>query len=82
MAQAAMGSASNAREGKRWDVCVDQATKALEVGPNSGQLREMRIECATELGDVESVYGDLRWVLGSLSPEPSTNTSVQSLGNP
>jgi DnaJ family protein C protein 3 len=38
---------------------VDHATKALETGPNSADLRELRVRCATELGDVEAVYGDL-----------------------
>lgn len=41
-------------------MCVDHATKALEAGPNSAELRELRLECSTEMGDVEAVYGDLR----------------------
>lgn len=53
-------SAHKAAKGKKWQQCVQDATKALEVGPNSGSLRLLRIECATELGDVEAVYGDLR----------------------
>lgn len=41
---------------------MEHATKALEVGPNSAALRRLRVQCATELGDIDAVYGDLRWV--------------------
>jgi DnaJ family protein C protein 3 len=39
---------------------VEHSTRALEVGLNSAELREIRVACATELGDVDAVYGDLR----------------------
>ncbi|WWC67535.1 uncharacterized protein I206_101444 [Kwoniella pini CBS 10737] len=67
LAAGASKSAHKARKNKDWNVCVDHATKALEVGPNSGGLRELRVECATELGDVQAVYGDLNR-LASLNP--------------
>ena len=60
LASAASASATKAAKRKDWMVCVDQMTKALEVGPNAAESRELRVVCATELGDVEAVYGDLR----------------------
>lgn len=62
VASAASTSAHKAAKSKNWAGCVDQATKALEVAPNSAGLRELRVECSTEIGDVEAVYGDLRFV--------------------
>ncbi|WVQ83932.1 hypothetical protein IAT38_006076 [Cryptococcus sp. DSM 104549] len=65
--EAAGVSAHKAAKQEKWVVCVDHATKALEVGPNSADLRRLRVECATELGDVNAVYGDLSR-LASLDP--------------
>lgn len=41
---------------------MQHATKALEVGPNSVEMREVRLACNEEMGDVDAVYGDLRYV--------------------
>lgn len=60
VAASASKAAQKAAKGKRWSDCVEKATSALEVGPNSGSLRQLRIQCATELGDPESVFADLR----------------------
>jgi DnaJ family protein C protein 3 len=62
VAAAASAAAHKAEKSRKWDGCVEHATKALETGPNSAELRELRVRCATELGDVEAVYGDLWWV--------------------
>ncbi|WVQ97716.1 hypothetical protein IAU59_004830 [Kwoniella sp. CBS 9459] len=67
LAVGASSSAHKASKNKNWAVCVDHASKALEVGPNSADLRELRVACATELGDVQAVYGDLSR-LASLNP--------------
>ena len=64
---ASAAAAKKAAGGKQWQACVDSATKALEYGPNSAGLRELRVQCATELKDVEAVYGDLTR-LASLNP--------------
>ncbi|WRT65155.1 uncharacterized protein IL334_002098 [Kwoniella shivajii] len=71
LATGASKSAHKAAKSKDWNVCVDHATKALEVGPNSSELRELRVKCATELGDVQAVYGDLSR-LASLNPSSIT----------
>ncbi|WWD21936.1 hypothetical protein CI109_106424 [Kwoniella shandongensis] len=60
-------SAHKAAQMKNWVICVDHSTKALELGPNSAELRELRVQCATELGDVDAVYGDLSR-LAALNP--------------
>ncbi|KAK1926612.1 putative Co-chaperone [Papiliotrema laurentii] len=66
-ASAASKSAHKSAKGKHWQACVDHATKALEVGPNSVEMRQLRVECSTQLGDVEAAYGDLTR-LASLDP--------------
>ncbi|XAO21437.1 hypothetical protein I312_100188 [Cryptococcus bacillisporus CA1280] len=76
--EAAEKSALQAFEKGRWQVCVDHSTKALEVGPNSERLRQLRVNCATELGDVNMVYGDLSR-LASL--DPSTTYLPLQLSN-
>ena len=61
----AIGESSSARKaGKKrdWQGCWSHASRALEVGPNSVELRDLRVECATELEDGEAVYADLRCV--------------------
>ncbi|KAI9635593.1 co-chaperone [Dioszegia hungarica] len=55
----AAGSARKARKSRDWPLCVQHATKALEVGPNSVEMREVRLACNEEMGDVDAVYGDL-----------------------
>lgn len=67
LAAAARESAERGSASKNWQVCVDHATKALEVGSNSLELRELRLGCATELGDIDAVYGDLSR-LSTLNP--------------
>ncbi|KAK4685242.1 hypothetical protein P7C73_g4911, partial [Tremellales sp. Uapishka_1] len=59
--------AHKAARDKSWTVCVERATGALEVGPNSADLRDLRVKCSIELGDVDAVYGDLSR-LASLNP--------------
>ena len=60
VALSAITAAQRGAKNRSWAACVDQATKALEVAPNSAEIRELRLECETEMGDVEAVYGDLR----------------------
>ncbi|WVR04336.1 hypothetical protein IAU60_001336 [Kwoniella sp. DSM 27419] len=67
LGSAASKSAHKAAQSRNWAVCVDHSTKALEFGPNSKDLRELRVTCATELGDSQAVYGDLTR-LASLNP--------------
>jgi DnaJ family protein C protein 3 len=59
LAWAARDSAESAAASGEWQICVDHASKALEVGPNSLELRELRLRCVTELGNVVAIYGDL-----------------------
>lgn len=53
-------AARAAAKSHKWGDCVAHASKALEVGPNSASLRELRVECNTEMGEAEGAYGDLR----------------------
>jgi DnaJ family protein C protein 3 len=66
LVDAAVGEAERARrarDARAWGQCVDHASKALEVGTNSIELRELRLGCEEEAGDVDGVYGDLTWVI-------------------
>jgi DnaJ family protein C protein 3 len=59
VADVAKTAAHDAAKDGKWAECVAHATKAIEVGPNSGELRELRATCNTELGEAESAYADL-----------------------
>jgi DnaJ family protein C protein 3 len=56
-------SARAAAKSKNWDGCLEHATNSLEVGPNSIEMRELRVECALEKGNIMAVHGDLRCVV-------------------
>jgi DnaJ family protein C protein 3 len=55
-------AARKAISSKAWQKAVDEATKALEVGPNSVELREIRVKGYEGAGDLEGLIGDLRFV--------------------
>ena len=54
-----------AARSKHWADCVQHATRALETGPNSAELRDLRVNCATQIGDLDNAYADLTWVHSS-----------------
>ncbi|WOO77898.1 DnaJ subfamily C member 3 [Vanrija pseudolonga] len=64
-------AAKSSAKKKQWTNCVVHAGKAIEVGPHSKELRELRAQCATELGDVEGAYSDLTR-LATLDPASQT----------
>lgn len=51
--------ALRAQEAQSWSKCIEHVTGALEVGTSSIELRELRLACEEEAGDVDGVYGDL-----------------------
>jgi DnaJ family protein C protein 3 len=59
-AESALAAARKAHKKSQHQACVEHATRALEVGPNSLELREIRLDCEEGLGDVDAVIGDLR----------------------
>ncbi|EIW68583.1 hypothetical protein TREMEDRAFT_44445 [Tremella mesenterica DSM 1558] len=67
IAAEAQRKAIAAEENQQWAVCVDEATQALTTSPNSIPLRELRIRCSEETGNVMSVHGDLSR-LAALNP--------------
>ncbi|KAI5449980.1 hypothetical protein NCC49_003871 [Naganishia albida] len=66
-------AARKAISSKAYQKAVDEATKALEVGPNSVELREIRVKGYEGAGDLEGLIGDLSR-LAHLQP------SIQSYG--
>ncbi len=61
-AETALGAARAARASGDHPACVGHASRALEVGPNSVELREIRLACDEAQGNLEAVVGDLTWV--------------------
>lgn len=55
-------AARKAISSKAYQKAVDEATRALEVGPNSVELREIRVKAYEGAGDLEGLIGDLRFV--------------------
>lgn len=53
-------AARKAISSKSYQKAVDEATKALAAGPNSIELREIRIKGYGGVGDLEGMIGDLR----------------------
>ncbi|GMK57774.1 hypothetical protein CspeluHIS016_0406080 [Cutaneotrichosporon spelunceum] len=66
-AQAGLKAAKADAGRKKWDSCVEHATRAIKVGSNSEELRELRARCETERGNVEGAYADLSR-LATLNP--------------
>lgn len=56
-------AARKAISSRSYQKAVDEATKALAVGPNSVELREIRVKGYEGVGDLEGLIGDLRFVL-------------------
>lgn len=65
-AEIAATQARKAKKGRAYPLCVQHATRALETGPNSIEMREVRVACAEQMGDVDAVYGDLRCVVKTI----------------
>lgn len=51
--------ALEAHRKKKWDLCVEEASKAIQTASHSVTLRETRAECALVTGDMDAAVGDL-----------------------
>lgn len=60
-----------AQKANQWDGCIEQATAALESASHSVSIREMRIECALEKGDVDQAAADMTRLSHISSPSTS-----------
>ncbi|KAG9016045.1 hypothetical protein FRB90_003708 [Tulasnella sp. 427] len=51
--------ALEAHRKQKWDVCAEEASKAIQTASHSVTLRETRAECALMTGDMDAAVGDL-----------------------
>lgn len=58
-ARSSGAAARKAEKAKRWEDCVNEATKALVVSAHSSELRLLRADCSIAAGDLEGATGDL-----------------------
>ncbi|KAI1385269.1 DnaJ domain-containing protein [Hypoxylon trugodes] len=62
-AQGAAKLAETAAQSGNWDECISQAGEAIMVANRAPNLRELRIKCRFEKGEVEEGMSDLQHVL-------------------
>lgn len=62
-AQGAAKLAEAAAQKGNWDECISQASDAILVANRAPNLRELRIKCRFEKGEVEGAMGDLQHIL-------------------
>ncbi|KAF3061990.1 DnaJ like protein subfamily C member 3 [Daldinia childiae] len=62
-AQGAAKLAEEAAQKGSWDECISQASDAILVANRAPNLRELRIKCRFEKGEVEGAMGDLQHIL-------------------
>lgn len=58
---------------KSYPACIEHASAALQVGPNSLDLRQVRLQCYEGVGDLEGYIGDLSR-LANLQPSIPTHS--------
>lgn len=62
-AQGAAKLAEVAAQSGNWDECITQAGEAIYVANRAPNLRELRVKCRFEKGEVEEGMGDLHHIL-------------------
>lgn len=60
-AQKAIEAARKAQEGQKWQRCIDQSNKAIEVVSQNADLRQLRADCALEMGNLDDGTADLTY---------------------
>lgn len=58
-AESALKAARKSSKAKRYDACVAEATRVVEVSPGLTEARELRANCYMGLGEIEDAIGDL-----------------------
>jgi len=60
-----------AKKASNWDGCIEQASGALESASHSIPIRQLRIDCALEKGDVDQAVADMTRMTHLSSPSTS-----------
>jgi DnaJ homolog subfamily C member 3 len=57
--EVAAKKAKAAHKAENFPLCIEEASKALHTATHSASLRNIRLECAMQTGDLEQAVGDL-----------------------
>jgi len=68
-----------AKKAAHWDGCIEQASGALESASHSISIRQLRIDCALEKGDVDQAVADMTRLTHLTSPSTSHFLRVAAL---
>lgn len=60
--EAAEKKARQARQAGLWTLCEEESSIALRTATHSVELRQLRVDCSLQAGDVEGAVGDLTYV--------------------
>ncbi|KIJ33171.1 hypothetical protein M422DRAFT_183590, partial [Sphaerobolus stellatus SS14] len=77
--EVASKKAIKAKKAKQWDVCMDEASKAIQTATHSVAFRQLRADCALEKGDIDQAVADLTRLTHLLPPSQSALYRVSSL---
>lgn len=61
--EVAAKKATQAYRAKKWDVCIDETSNALQIATHSSNLRQQHADCALAQGDIDQTVGDLTYVI-------------------
>ncbi|KAG8732814.1 hypothetical protein FRC10_000600 [Ceratobasidium sp. 414] len=77
--QVASRNAEKAGKNKHWDICVEEATRALLTASHASSLRELRANCALAQGDLEQAAADLTRLTHLMAPHSHTFVRISNL---
>ncbi|QRV87103.1 DnaJ domain protein [Ceratobasidium sp. AG-Ba] len=77
--QVSARNAEKAAKNKHWDICVDEATKALMTASHSSSLRELRANCALANADLEQAAADLTRLTHLMAPSSHRFVQISNL---
>jgi len=77
--QVATRNAEKAAKNRHWDICVEEATRALMTASHSGSLRELRANCALANADLEQAAADLTRLTHLMAPNSHTFVRISNL---
>ena len=77
--QVAHRNAEKAAKNKHWDICVEEATRALMTASHLASLRELRANCALANADLEQAAADLTRLTHLMAPTSHMFVKISNL---
>ncbi|KAF8520012.1 hypothetical protein BU17DRAFT_75824 [Hysterangium stoloniferum] len=77
--EVASKKARQAQRAKQWDVCIVESSKALQTASHAVSLRQTRVDCSLEKGDIEQTVADLTRLTHLTAPSTSLLLRISSL---